>query len=253
VDDRQLLERMWASMRAAFQTVPQSSPGGRLERRDGVMACVVPAVPERSVFNSVLYDDAAALEAAYDDLARLYEEAGILAWTVWVHPGDRDAGALLEGAGHLLDATPRAMAMEVEGFGSRVPAGLDWERTTDARQIAQLNDGAYGYGDAPFTRAFGERTPEEGHFYVARLDGEPAACVAAFDAGGDCAMAWVATKPAGRGRGLASGLIRQALADARGRGCTSTSLQATKLGEPVYARLGYRGLGALEMWERRKS
>ena len=43
-----------------------------------------------------------------------------------------------------------------------------------------------------------------------------------------------------------------ALHDARERGATTTSLQATKMGYPLYARLGYRDLGALQMWERRK-
>jgi hypothetical protein len=45
--------------------------------------------------------------------------------------------------------------------------------------------------------------------------------------------------------------MRQALADARRRGCATTSLQATAMGRPVYARLGYRDLGVIEMWERR--
>ena len=45
---------------------------------------------------------------------------------------------------------------------------------------------------------------------------------------------------------------QRALADARERGCTTTTLVATKMGHPVYARLGYRDLGRVQMWERRK-
>jgi hypothetical protein len=41
------------------------------------------------------------------------------------------------------------------------------------------------------------------------------------------------------------------LHDARERGCATTSLQATKLGHSIYARLGYRDVGAVQMWERR--
>ena len=53
-----------------------------------------------------------------------------------------------------------------------------------------------------------------------------------------------ATLPEARGRGLATALMRQALLDAGERGCVTTSLQATAMGRPVYARMGYRDLGA---------
>jgi hypothetical protein len=46
--------------------------------------------------------------------------------------------------------------------------------------------------------------------------------------------------------------MRRALADGRERGCEVSTLQATKLGRPVYERLGYRAFGVIEMWERRK-
>jgi hypothetical protein len=45
--------------------------------------------------------------------------------------------------------------------------------------------------------------------------------------------------------------MQHALAEARERGCTSTSLQATARGKPLYERLGYRDIGAVQMWERR--
>ena len=37
------------------------------------------------------------------------------------------------------------------------------------------------------------------------------------------------------------------------RGCGTSSLQATAAGQAVYARLGYRDICALEMWEYRRS
>jgi hypothetical protein len=46
--------------------------------------------------------------------------------------------------------------------------------------------------------------------------------------------------------------MRRALVDARERGCTTTTLQATQMGQPVYSRLGYRDYGRVQMWERRK-
>ena len=61
----------------------------------------------------------------------------------------------------------------------------------------------------------------------------------------------MATVPAARGRGLATALMAHALADARERGRTTSTLQATDLGRPVYERLGYRSLGEIQMWEKR--
>jgi GNAT superfamily N-acetyltransferase len=118
--------------------------------------------------------------------------------------------------------------------------------------VARINDSAYGMGDA-FQRMMGEGRGDPAYHYVARGNSQPVASVVSHDHEGDCSMWWVATVPEARGRGLAAGLMRHALADGRERGCGVTTLQATKLGRPVYERLGYKGFGAVEMWERRKA
>ena len=51
----------------------------------------------------------------------------------------------------------------------------------------------------------------------------------------------------------ADGLLAEALLEARERGNDISTLQATKMGEPVYARLGYRRFGAIQMWEKRRA
>jgi GNAT superfamily N-acetyltransferase len=83
-------------------------------------------------------------------------------------------------------------------------------------------------------RAVRELLSVRGH----KLDATPAAIAA--------------TIPAARGRGLVSGLLHRALLDARERGCSTSTTQATKMGEPVYERLGYGKFGTIEMWERRE-
>ena len=85
------------------------------------------------------------------------------------------------------------------------------------------------------------------------FDDRPAACVAALNAADDCGIYLVATAPWARRRGLALGLMRQALRDARERGASTSSLQATQMGAPVYERLGYGDHGAIDMWERREA
>ena len=61
----------------------------------------------------------------------------------------------------------------------------------------------------------------------------------------------MATVPTARRQGLATKVMRQALNDARHNGCTTTTLQATDMGERLYEHLGYRRLTVMELWERR--
>ena len=84
------------------------------------------------------------------------------------------------------------------------------------------------------------------------LDGRSVSCAVAVDHEGECCITLVATESHVRGRGMASGLIGLALSEAREPGCETTSLQASGAGYPVYRKLGYRDLGAMGMWERRR-
>ena len=95
--------------------------------------------------------------------------------------------------------------------------------------LAQLNDAAYG--TAPdMSRAL--RSLPGVVLYVARADGRPVGCLGTHDLDGDCCILYVATAPEARGRGLAGRLMSLALHEARERGATTTSLQATKMGYP---------------------
>ena len=59
-------------------------------------------------------------------------------------------------------------------------------------------------------------------------------------------------RPRPAGAACASELLRRALRTARDEaGATTTTLEATAMGEGVYRRLGYRDLGRLGMWEHR--
>src|SRR4249920_417049 len=106
--DQAQWDRMHESMWVAFRAVPFASEGRCLEL-DGVLAGITPAVPERSLPNSVLYRSEDALIAALSQLAEVYESAGVRAWTVWVPEQHERARRALADAGHVLDATPTAM------------------------------------------------------------------------------------------------------------------------------------------------
>jgi ribosomal protein S18 acetylase RimI-like enzyme len=246
-----MLEVTLASMRRWFRLVTGASPGARPLELEGVHASVVPAVPERSVVNSVLYDDADRLAAAYGEIAAAYAEIGA-AWTVWVPAGDERAAAMLEAAGHVLDGDPALMSVDLSRVERPAPDALeDWTAEGDPAVVGPLNDRAYAFDTDSFTRAFASLPADEMTTYVARLDGRPAGCLVIVDHDGNADVEMVAVVPEARGRGIAGALLGHALADAAERGLETSTLVATKLGRPVYERLGYRRFGTLHMWERR--
>jgi ribosomal protein S18 acetylase RimI-like enzyme len=243
-----VLDRLNSSLRGFVRGFAGNTPGGSALETGGVTGGIVPSMRDRSVVNSVVYDDAAELEARLPELAAAYDEAGILAWTVWAHESDSAAIAALEAAGNRFDAEPMAMACELDGI--KPPGGgLDFVRGPEPALVTDVLVDAYHWDTI---RGALTGWYEGYHPYVALLDGSPACTLAIHDHDGDAHVTLVGTLESARGRGFASMLMRQALADARDRGCTTTTLVATKMGHPVYARLGYRDLGRLQMWERRK-
>jgi GNAT superfamily N-acetyltransferase len=227
--------------------------GGRVWEREGTFAAIVPAAPERSVFNSVFYEDTGTLLASLEEIAAAYEEAGVRAWTVWVPEVDSAAANGLENAGHKFDAEPRDMGMELSELREPDPdPELEIREREDYDEMARLNEIAYGHPPGEFSAVADSPLPGV-RIYFGALDGDEIATVAVWPRGSDAVVVWVATTPEARGRGVSSRLMGRALADARRGGMVTTTLQATKLGRPVYEKLGYRDFGAVHMWERRKS
>lgn len=238
-------------MRQWLRMVGRASPDARVIERDGVTAAVVPAAAERAVVNSAMYEDAAGLAAAYDEVDAAYAEIGAV-WTVWVPSRDEGARAALNRAGHVPDAAPAVMAADLQNI-ERPPADAleDWTADGDVREVGPLNDRSYTFGTDSFTRALAGLPQDHLTTYLARLDGRAAGCLIIIDHEGNADVEMVAVVPEARGHGVAGNLLAHALADAAERGLETSTLVATRLGRPVYERLGYREFGTIQMWERR--
>jgi GNAT superfamily N-acetyltransferase len=246
-----LLGRVFESMFHWYRLVGGASEDARPLERDGVLASVVPAAPERAVVNAVLYRDAEGLERAYDEVAAAYDEIGAK-WTVWVRPGDDAAAGLLERRGHQLDAQPWAMGRRLDGV-ERPPAGAlaDWTADGSLSDVGAINDRSYTFGTDSFSRALRKLPGGAAYVYVARDGGgAPVGCLLVLDHEGNSEIQMVAVVPEARGGGITSKLLGHALADAAERGNETSTLIATQLGYPVYKRAGFEPLERVSMWER---
>jgi GNAT superfamily N-acetyltransferase len=244
------IERVLASM-PPFWTAMARGAGGRVLERHGITACIVPSVPDRSLPNSVLYEDAEKGVSVLDHLEAAYAHAGVHAWTVWVHPRDDALADELARRGHVLDAEPEGMVLDdlAALAPPATPPGLDVVAGGPA-ELGRLNDLAYGLAPdtlAPLFPGIGDRL----HVHLVRADGKVMGGAGIFDAGDDAELTFVATDPGHQRRGYGALAVAHALAAARERGARGSTLQATKAGRPLYARLGYRPVGPLRMWERR--
>ena len=247
-----MIERVFRGLHHFCRVCGGASDGARVIERDGVIAAVVPAAPERAVVNSTVCQSADGLRDAYDEIAAAYDEIGAT-WTVWARQDDAAAAELLERHGHVLDAQPMGMVHEnLAGVERPRPDELpEWTRNGDVAVVGPLNDRAYTFGVDSFTRAL-RRLPNEATLvYVAFDDGEPVGCLLMTD-DGECNsdLECVAVLPEARGRGISGRLLGHALADAADRGIETSTLVATRLGYPVYERVGYRALEPVSMWQR---
>ena len=249
-DDRGWFELVLSNQSPLWRLMAEACGGG-VWADDDLQAALVPASPNRSFFNSVFYGDTERLLDSLPRLAEAYDRAGVDAWTVWVPATDERARAGLEEAGHVLDATPRAMGFELSALRTPDPdPELEMREEMDMELLRQINETAYGYPPGDFPPI----APMPGtEVYLASIDGETVGSTLVWAPGEDAEITFVATLPEARGRGVARRLLAFALEQQRAGGKSASTLISTKLGFPVYRALGYKEVGGFEMWERRKA
>jgi GNAT superfamily N-acetyltransferase len=142
--------------------------------------------------------------------------------------------------------------IEDAGLDAPVPDGVGLDEAPGWRTVGDINDAAYGLPRDHLSMTMWEADPARCFRAVAVVEGRAAACAVVNPVGEDAHVILVATLADFRGRGLATACIRSGLRRAREAGATTTTLEATGLGRPAYERMGYRALGPLGMWERRK-
>ncbi|MHB8513721.1 MAG: GNAT family N-acetyltransferase [Actinomycetota bacterium] len=79
-------------------------------------------------------------------------------------------------------------------------------------------------------------------FFLAYIDGEPAATSIVGITGNAAGIFGVSTRPEFRNKGIGRAVTRAAIAHAAEAGCDFAYLHATSMGLPVYERLGFKTL-----------
>ena len=133
--------------------------------------------------------------------------------------------------------------------GGKVPAGakLRWvDNETELRAFTQVAAEAFHDLGLPkevsetyFAQAQRIITPYQ-ILAVVYLNGEPAATAHALLSHGIAGIYWVGSTKKARGMGLAAYCTREVGNAAFDMGARKVVLQASKFGEPVYIKLGYR-------------
>jgi ribosomal protein S18 acetylase RimI-like enzyme len=231
----------------AFQRlIGRHGPGAAPLERDAFVASAVPTIPS-SLINAACPRDDAPLKPHLDEISHFY--ADVPKWGAWIDPDNTDDAEALTHRGLVLDSRPVLMAAPLDAI-EHATNGLATERATMA-EVGEVNDRAYGSPAGVIASALGEIPAAEIRGYGIRVDGEVASVASIIDVDGDAFVTMVATLPHRRGNHLASSLLAHALHEARQRGKTTTSLQASKPGQSIYARLGYRALGEVHLYEKR--
>jgi GNAT superfamily N-acetyltransferase len=240
-------------IRGYIEWLGGASEGAEAWERPGVSAAIVPLAAERSIMNSVIAESAQALRAAYAELVEAYRNAGVVAWTIWIHEDDVEAQRFLEENDHAFDGAPVAMALDLSAWEPGDLGDLDWDAEAEFGDLGRINDLAYGYErETGMANALLAPAGDMAiRLYRAWVEGEVACVLGTLDVEDDAGILFVATPPELRGRRLASRLLTAALLEARKRGMKTSSLQASALGSPIYERLGYRTHFRFHIMERR--
>jgi GNAT superfamily N-acetyltransferase len=249
MDDGTLRERLWQGFARLQTLLGGEAAGGVIVDEHGIVASFVPGAPDSPTLNAAIVV-ADELDLDLLDAMRVrWEQIGVRRWGVWTDGAKYRVTDTLRTARMRVTSSAPGMAAEIEHLplNGRAPA-----RTTDLATVGHINDLAYGNPDGRLERTLAPLPPGRLRAYVAELQGRPASVALALHHEQDCGISFVATAPHARRQGLASDVMQRVAIDARDAGMTSTTLQATNLGEKLYYALGYRKVSDMQLWERRR-
>ena len=180
-------------------------------------------------------------------------------YTLVTAPWDEDLAAHAEAEGLWAFGTAPEMVCRQRLADVEPPAGIELRRATTEAEVADalaVNGPAYASLGMPPEVIGGaidrlDRVLEPHVATVVAYDGDQAVATAqAMLSHGIAGVFWVGTSEAARGRGLGEAVCRWVTNWAFDQGAAAQSLEASTMGEPVYARMGYEELHRYTSWFR---
>jgi GNAT superfamily N-acetyltransferase len=250
MDDGVLSARLWHGFAALQALLGEHAGRGIVMEHDGLVASVVPSAPDSPTLNAVVATVPDEAPRHLKELQARYDDARVRRWGVWLDDRATHAAQQLTRAGMVVTTASPGMAAYIDELGDDHAGDAPTE--ADLETVGRVNDLAYGNYDGRLERTL--RPLPNGILHGYRVDdgGDAAAVALALHHQNDCGISFVATIPKARRKGLATKVMRQALGQARANGCTTTTLQATDVGERLYHHLGYRHVCVMQLWELRR-
>jgi GNAT superfamily N-acetyltransferase len=188
-----------------------------------------------------------------------FRSQGTPSLTWWLSPDQPSAawGPYLQPHGfHFDDSTPgMAIALEALPKEERLPAGLEIIPVDDEAALRTWVDVfAEGYPtpsemkEPLFSLLAGLGLDLPVRHYLGLLDGVPAATSNLFLGAGVAGVMFVATLPTSRGRGVGAAMTLSPLYEARDLGYRAGIWQSSQMGYPIYRKLGFQHLTAMEIY-----
>lgn len=235
------------NFRETFRILARGAAVGAAAQIDG--ACLIATGVPVPLFNPAFLTQTVDLPRLVDEARAFYRERGIDWALVVPEPLAEVSNKMLYRAGLRESQTMPVLARET-GPDRNWPAvrtELAIRVATDGRTVADhraLLDSAFGIPDRLSRMVLaGVPSDDRLRLYVAYdTEGAPVGSAALCVAAGVAGIYNVASDPARRRRGIATALMQAVLADARERGLGMAILQSSRVGLPLYARLGFTPL-----------
>jgi len=223
-------------------------------RRRGGAAAMFSGWPV-AAFNGVLLADARADLDAVRELLDEVAATGV-AHALFTRPGT-PAATLAAAASRGLRRQPFTVPLMVlddraQPAGALSPSGLTVRRV-EPHEAATLSAAAARGFEMPLALARQAITSPvlglpELRAYVGEVDGDVVATAMSYDHEALTGVYMVSTVPTHRGRGFAAEMTTRCVLEGRRGGAGGAYLQASEMGEAVYARIGFRTVERWETW-----